>query len=385
MKTQEFKKRTFGNDYDFIKHHDSNLIILQTEDKNSRILVSAKYQAKVFTSTANGEEGNSFGWINYKAFDEPQNQQMNAYGGENRFWLGPEGGKFSLFFDPEKEMTFSEWRTPPEFDTESWTKVNQTETEIEMSKSMNIVNYNGATLSILVNRIIKILNNKEIATTFAIEGNSSLKFVGYKTINKITNTGAFEWTELTGMPCIWMLDMLNPSNKTVIIIPFKQTATNSFDNVATTNYFGEIPSSKLTHTDNVLFFKADGKFRSKLGIKPDKALPFAGSYDAKSKVLTVVEFDVNSENKYLNQEWNTSKPAFSGDAMNAYNDGPLEDGSQMGPFYEIESVSHAAFLKPNESLTHRHSVFHITGSESELSQITEKLFDVSIETIKKAL
>ena len=23
---------------------------------------------------------------------------MNAYGGENRLWLGPEGGKYSLFF-----------------------------------------------------------------------------------------------------------------------------------------------------------------------------------------------------------------------------------------------------------------------------------------------
>ena len=44
---------------------------------------------------------------------------------------------------------------------------------------------------------------------------------------------------------------------------------------------------------------------------------------------------------YLNQEWNLDGDPFIGDAVNAYNDGPLEDGSQMGPFYELESVSPA--------------------------------------------
>ena len=59
---------------------------------------------------------------------------------------------------------------------------------------------------------------------------------------------------------------------------------------------------------------------------------------------------MSSNKPYLNQEWNIIKPPFSGDAVNAYNDGPLADGSQMGPFYEIETVSPAAFLKPGESI-----------------------------------
>jgi hypothetical protein len=116
--------------------------------------------------------------------------------------------------------------------------------------------------------------------------------------------------------------------------------------VATTNYFGAIPNERLKHNDSLLFFKADGKSRGKLGISANGARETAGSYDAKNKVLTIISFQVDEKKRYLNQEWNIKKPSFAGDAVNAYNDGPLPDGSQMGPFYEIESVSQAAFIKP---------------------------------------
>lgn len=377
-----FEQGSFGYDLQFLQKHDSGLIVLKTADEKAKVIISAKYQSKVFTSTADGDSGKSFGWVNYKAFDGTPSTQMNAYGGENRFWLGPEGGKFSLYFNSGKEMAFPNWRTPAPIDTESWNVLSETESSVSLEKVMSIVNYKNSKLSIKVDRKITILNGKQMSKELSIDLTDSIKAVGYETDNKISNVGDFEWTEATGMPCIWMLDMFNPSPKTVIIIPFQQTDVKAFDKVATTNYFGEIPADRIKHTDKVLYFKADGKHRSKLGIKPEKILPFAGSYDADSKVLTIVKFDAKSDEKYLNQEWNTTKPSFSGDAMNAYNDGPLEDGTQMGPFYEIESVSPAAFLKPGSSLSHKHTVFHFSGSEKYLSIITEKVFGVSIEEIK---
>ena len=94
-------------------------------------------------------------------------------------------------------------------------------------------------------------------------------------------------------------------------------------------------------------------------------------------------FDLDSSAKYLNQEWNTTKPSFDGDAVNTYNDGPLADGTQMGPFYEIESVSPAAFLKPGQSLSHHHAVFHFTGDEKALDALSQKLLGVSLAAIQK--
>ena len=100
-------------------------------------------------------------------------------------------------------------------------------------------------------------------------------------------------------------------------------------------------------------------------------------------MLTIILFDVNEGAPYLNQEWNTTKPSFFGDAVNAYNDGPLANGTQMGPFYEIESVSPAAFLKPNESLIHKHAVFHFSGNEKALDKIAIRLLGISLENLNK--
>ncbi|MGI8635363.1 MAG: DUF6786 family protein [Segetibacter sp.] len=378
-----YKEGSFGYDLHFLQQHDS-VIVLQTDGGKSKVIVSPKYQAKVFTSTAAGNEGVSFGWVNYKAFAGPEDAHMNAYGGENRLWLGQEGGRFSLFFKPGAEMVFDNWKTPAPIDTEAWSITNKSDDMVVLQKQMKLTNYKGAELKMLVDRTIQILDRQQINRNLGITLDSKVKAIGYETVNVLTNKGGAEWTEATGMPCMWLLDMFKPTPSTVIVVPIKSSKGVAFDSVATTSYFGEIPADRLRHTEEVLFFKADGKSRGKLGIKPTYAKPIAGSYDIQNHILTIVMFEVNAAAKYLNQEWNTQKPAFSGDAVNAYNDGPLADGTQMGPFYEIESVSPAAFLKPNQSLSHKHSVYHFIGNEQVLDGIAKKMFGVSLDDIKKA-
>ncbi|HVU58418.1 MAG TPA: DUF6786 family protein [Puia sp.] len=371
---------SFAFDLAFLQQHDS-VIVLQSDGGKAQVIVSPRYQAKVFTSTAEGGQGKSFGWIHYKAFTGPVDAHMNGYGGENRIWLGPEGGKYSLFFPKGAAMEFANWKTPAAFDTEAWRVTKQDPGSVSLQKDMQLVNYAGTPLSLSVTRDIAILNRSAIDSMLGSQ-DTALKVVGYRTNNTLTNTGAKEWTEATGMPCIWMLDMFNPSPATVIVVPHKPLVKKE-DKVATTDYFGEIASDRIKIGDSTLFFKADGKSRGKLGIHPAYAMPRAGSYDAQNKVLTVTMFDIDPSGKYLNQEWKTTKPAFSGDAVNAYNDGPLADGSQMGPFYEIESVSPAAFLKPGQSLQHQHMVFHFTGDEAALDKVSRAWLGVSLDTIKK--
>src|SRR6476620_8880467 len=66
-----FQQGTFGYDLHFLQQHDDNIVVLKTDNDNAEIIVSPKYQAKVFTSTANGNEGLSFGWVNYIACSAP--------------------------------------------------------------------------------------------------------------------------------------------------------------------------------------------------------------------------------------------------------------------------------------------------------------------------
>ncbi len=375
---KNYKAGTFGFDLNFLNKYDS-LVVLKSGE--AQVIVSPKYQAKVFTSTANGIDGNSFGWINYKAFTAPKDAHMNAYGGENRFWLGPEGGQYSLYFEKGEKMIFDNWKTPPPIDTEAWSVLQNNAGSVTMQKDMRLTNYSGTALQLSAKRTVTIFNNQDIISKIGLTLDSSVKVVGYQTDNTITNTGTIEWNEKTGMPCIWILDMFNPSPKTIVAIPYKTEVSNAAVKVATTNYFEEIPPERIKYNNGLLLFKADGKARGKLGISPTRAKPLAGSWDLENEVLTITLFDVDPEGKYLNQEWTTLKPAFSGDAVNAYNDGPLEDGTQMGPFFEIESVSPAAFLKPGASLSHQHAVFHFTGNKQGLDKIALKLLGVSLNQI----
>lgn len=371
---------TFGYDLEFLQKQDSTLILLTDPARSAQILVSAQFQGKVFTSTAGGLTGRSFGWINYKAFDGPRDQHMNAYGGENRLWLGPEGAHFSLFFKPGTNMVFENWHTPAAFDTEAWNVVSQGEKTVAMEKAMRLTNYAGTDLNLKVGRTVRLLS--KVGTDELLDVNlSPLKSVGYSTENSITNSGALAWDRQTGAPCLWLLDMFAPSASTTIVIPYEKEAAGR---VATTDYFGQIPPDRVTYREGVLYFKADGKSRGKLGIPPQRAKTMAGSYDAENKVLTLTVFEVEPQGTYLNQEWKLVGEPLRGDAVNAYNDGPLADGSQMGPFYELESVSPAAFLKPGEKLTHHHSVIHLMGETPELDRVARRTLGVSLEEIQNA-
>src|SRR5690606_20785660 len=291
--------------------------------------VSGHYQAKVFTSSVAGEKGRSLGWINYGAFGK-SDPHMNAFGGESRFWLGPEGNAFSLFFAPGKEMVFENWKTPAPIDSEAWEIGHRDSSSVLMEHDMEIRNHAGHSFQIKAQREVRILSQGQIQTLLGIT-TEGVQGVGYETVNTIANAGDFAWTRETGAPCIWILDMFPPSDDTTIFIPYDESAPGP---VATTDYFGQIPEDRVGHKDGMLYFKADGKSRGKLGLSPLRAKPLAGSYDAQNKILTLALFDVDREGIYLNQAWNLKEEPFLGDAMNAYNDGPLDDGSQMGPFYE---------------------------------------------------
>jgi hypothetical protein len=376
------KKGSFGYDSSFLMKYDTGIVVLKNNAGTGQIIVSPKYQAKVFTSTADGADGKSFGWVNYKTFAEKQpDAHMNAYGGEDRLWLGPEGGKFSLFFKPGDTMVFNNWHTPKAVDNEAWKLDSANDKKASLSKTTQLLNYAGTQLHIQLNRSIQILENADISKILGITLDTSVKAVAFSTVNSITNAGTIAWDRTTGAPCLWNLDMFTPSPATIIVVPYQQNTTGK---VATTDYFGQIPPDRVKFNNGTLYFKADGKSRGKLGVPPNRVKNFAGSYDAANNVLTLITYDFDTKATYLNQEWRTDRPPFVGDAVNAYNDGPLADKTQMGPFYEIESVSPAAFLGPNETLTHKHSVFHFTGNKDALNQIALKTLGVSLQDIKSA-
>ncbi len=378
-KMENFEKGTYGYDLSFLSKHGKPVELV---NGNSRILISAEYQGRVMTSTAGGLDGKSYGWLNYELLESGRVlTQFNPVGGEERFWLGPEGGQYSLFFKPGDTFDFENWATPAPIDTEPFEIDRVSETEAEFSRSMKIPNYSKFTFEFDVDRKISMLKPEEIKEKLGIRFGEGVKNVGYTTINQLTNTGNEAWTKENGLLSIWLLGMFNPSPSVTIFIPFNTKAQTDY--IVKDDYFGKIPDDRLVIKDGMIYFKGDGKQRGKLGIPPQRSMSVLGSYDAENKILTVVKTKIpEGETDYVNSAWEIQESPYKGDALNSYNDGPLEEGGQLGPFYELETSSPAIALKPGEKAVYSQSTIHFEGTEEELNAICQQIFDVSLNEVK---
>ncbi|GAB1452110.1 hypothetical protein MASR2M47_21660 [Draconibacterium sp.] len=376
---QTFEKGTYGYDLNFLKKHKKPI---ELQNGDARILISPEYQGRVMTSSANGESGLSFGWINHDLIASGEiKKQINAVGGEERFWLGPEGGQYSIFFKPGSTFDFANWQTPAAIDTETFDLVESNESEAEFSKSVQITNYAGFQFNFEINRKIMLLDNQSIKNELGIVYRDDVKSVGYSTQNQLKNRGSEVWTKETGLLSVWMLGMFNPSDEVTIIVPYKTEAESDY--IVKDDYFGKIPGDRMVIKNGIVYLKGDGKQRGKIGIPPQRALPVIGSYDAANKILTVLKCEIpEGVTDYVNSAWELQEFPFKGDAINAYNDGLLEDGTQMGPFYELETSSPALALKPNETAVYKQSTIHFEGTEEELNAICQQVFGVSLEEVK---
>jgi hypothetical protein len=375
-------KRNFGGDLQFLRQYNKDLVVLG-DSGGAQVIIAPAYQGRVMTSTTEGEKGVSFGWINREliASGKPA-EHINAFGGEERFWLGPEGGQFSIYFKKGAEFKFDNWFVPKEIDTEPFQLVSAGNREAKFEKEIHLENYSGSRFDVQVRRDIRLLNRQAIDSALGIPVPSAVQAVAFESGNFITNTGAKAWDKKKGMLSIWILSMMNASEKTTVAVPYvKDGDTARLGPVVTDDYFGKVPADRLKVNDGIILFKADANHRSKIGISPKRALPFAGSYDATNNVLTIAQFSLKKDGDYVNSLWKIQDDPFRGDAVNAYNDGPI-DGKQMGKFYEVESSSPAAALAPGETQYHWHRTIHLKGNKKDLDKIAMKLFGVGVDQIR---
>jgi hypothetical protein len=374
--------KQYGYNRDFLKKHTK---IIEIRNANSAITIVPSWQARVMTSTSEGDHGFSFGWINRNLIASGKVvPHINPFGGEERLWLGPEGGQFSIFFSKGKSFVYDNWQTPAFLDTTPFQLISSTDSSALFGNDITTENYSGTVLKLRIEREITLLSEKEIHNLIHVDL-KSIKCVVYRSENKLINKGEVIWERKTGLLSIWMLGMFNPSPSVIIVIPVKPGDEQIIGPKVNDNYFGKISGDRLKVSDDHIFFKADGKNRGKIGIPPLRATGVMGSFDSDNRILTLLICRLPDGKKdYVNSSWQIQENPFSGDALNSYNDGPLADGSQMGPFYELETSSPAADLKPGESLSHIQYTLHLTGEAQELDKVARKVLGVSLEDITGA-
>jgi hypothetical protein len=380
----------FGQDVAFLKKH-ADAIVLRRGD--AAVAVAPAYQGRVMTSTAGGDDGNSYGWLNYKLIAKgvvPPEQakgtlesKIHVFGGEERFWLGPEGGQFGIFFAPGAKFDFADWKTPAGIDTEAFDVVSSDETQAVFARNFSVTNQSGTKFDVGVERTVRLLDREQTAQALGVTIPEDLPFVAYETVNTITNRGEKAWEADTGLLSVWLLGMYKPSPATVMAIPFREDGEGPVVNDA---YFGKIAQDRLKVGKGVVFFKGDGASRGKIGIPPSRSTPFAGSYSPDLGALTIVRCEpVAKDGRYVNSMWEKQENPYAGDVINAYNDGsPAPGEPPLGPFYELETSSPGAELAPGASLTHKQVTVHFAGQPEQLDPIAEARLGVGIAEIRDA-
>ena len=378
-KSEKMNENSYGKDIAFLKEH---VQVVELKKNGAALALVPAYQGRVMTSSSKGDKGFSYGWINYDLIASGKKvPQFNPVGGEERFWLGPEGGQYALYFEKDKPFTFENWNVPAAIDTEPFNIVEKKNDYVKFHKEMHLKNYSDFAFDIDVVREVRLLNSNDIQNALGINDIPE-SFVAYETVNKIQNIGDQAWKEDTGLPSIWLLCMMKPSEELTVVAPIKEGSEEELGTRVNDNYFGEVPPTHLQADMSKVFFKADGKKRSKIGITPKRATSLIGSYDNINDVLTILQIkQPEAGAKYVNSAWELQEKPYSGDAFNSYNDGPLDDGSQMGPFYELESSSPALALDKGESYTHLQRIYHFEGKPAELSKIAQKLLGCKLEEI----
>jgi len=383
---------TYREAKDYLAKH-TKVVELASEDGSARVAVCPEWQGRVMTSTCGGPDGLSFGFLHRDFIDEGKpSRQFNNYGGEDRMWLSPEGGQFSLWFKPGMAQNIDNWFTPPAMNEGPFDLASgSSETACRMSRRMQLDNASATAFDFAVTRDVRLLEAADLKALFGASAaeqmtQAGVRRVAYETANTIANQGA-AMTKEKGLVSIWMLGMLNCGPKTVVIVPYKPGDESNLGPVVRSDYFGSVPADRLKILPQAILFRADGNYRSKIGTSQRRGKNVLGSIDFQAGVLTLVQFtmpDDPAQHPYMNNLWQLPQAEpYVGDVANSYNDGPLGPGKKgLGPFYEIESLSPAAALKTGEKLTHRHRTIHLQAEMPILARLAKDVLGVELDTVR---
>jgi hypothetical protein len=375
---------SFGEIVSFVNRH-SEMLVLSDEHSGASIAIWPAMQGRVLTSSTCGPEGYGFGWINHELISSGEiREHINAVGGEDRIWIGPEGGQFSIFFAPGVPFDLDHWYAPAPLDTEAFDIVRRTDASVSFRRAFHLTNYSGAEFEVQVDREVRLLSSEQIWSDLNVEVANGVSVVGFESENKLTNLGEKKWSEASGLLSLWILGQFQSTPQTTIILPVRAGSQAELGISVTSDYFGFIPEDRIDIGERSVLFKADSKHRGKLGLSLQRAKGVLGSYDGQHRVLTIVQYSQpDGPAKYVNSAWRLQNDPYNGDVANCYNDGPPVPGkTQLGHFYELESSSPAVALNSREAVEHMHRTLHLEGSEEQLDAICRKTLGARLEEIR---
>ena len=233
----------FESDVAFLRQHAR--VVLLTGPSGAQVVLSPTYQGRVMTSTTGGSEEPSFGWIGRAAIASGERQpHMNVFGGEDRFWLGPEGGQYALFFKRGDPFDLDHWQVPEPLDWGGWEVVNQSATAVRFHKRMTLTTTRGRRWRSTSTGRFGCCP-APMSRRCGRSPGAAVRTVAFESSNTVTNAGGAQWQPESGLVSVWILGMFNPSSATTIALPFVPGPESTLGPVVNDAYFGKVPADRL--------------------------------------------------------------------------------------------------------------------------------------------
>ena len=183
--------KTYGEERSFLESCGVRVVELSDESGRARVCLVPAWQGRVMTSTAAGTGGPGYGWINRSLIASGvRKSRFNPFGGEERLWLGPEGGPFSLYFAPGAEQVYANWQVPAALDTEPFRVVGRDARQVRFEAEMSLRNAAGTRFEIGVARRVELLSHRQAEVSLGRVLPPELALVAYRSENSLRASAA---------------------------------------------------------------------------------------------------------------------------------------------------------------------------------------------------
>jgi hypothetical protein len=358
--------------------------VVLSGDGGSRVLVAPALQGRILTTEVGAVDSVAF--VSLPEIHEGEvHTAFNNFGGQDRFWIGPEAGQFGIYFPPGAELDRKIWRVPPDLNAGGFPVVGKTDSTVRFSRDMTVTNYRGTPYKVRVDREVGLIPSGRLPDEIGVTVPAGVHYAGSYSQNSLINAGLEAWKKDTGLINIWVLGQFAPGDRTVIIAPTRPGSGPAYRDEM---YFGKVPADRLKVVGNAVVFRADAKKEGKFGVSQERTTGRAGSFDFAKDLLVVVKYDVPREKAlYGNSAWVKNQPdPYSGDLFQTYNsDGPGGKPPGRYAFYELESVSPSVELKPGEAVRHRHATYCFQGEYGQLRDLARAALGVDLDEVKRAM
>jgi hypothetical protein len=385
-----------GEILNLLEQTGSEPVVLKGADPQKWVVVCPSLVGRVMCTSFAGTEGQTRGFIN-----APQLQKgfscgdqgagtgdWNNFGGIERIWFTPEGGKFGFGFPPGKAQNLDNYLIQPAMQDQRYSVIARSEDGklLTCAAPIALTNYQGHAVKLSVRRQITVLEH----SPFAAGLGQQVKCVGFESKTWATNAGPKNLSRDETPLGLWTLGIYNSGPHTVVLLPYREGPEAELGPPVSTDYLpsfllhGSLPPGQWTAKNGCVVIRANGKAQSKLEMRRRRALGRLASLDLDTLSIDIVDFPIYPEQPYPASYFLPyDGDPLDGGVLSSYMNEGQPGNAEKPAIHELEVCSPLAELAPGQQSCHTSRVYQLQGDEAAIDQICRRFFNTRLKELRE--